>query len=180
MKLLYTFIIFLTSFSFCHAQYAKELDEKNGFNKFILGQSLEDIKEVAKVKALKNGSNDKRMTYYEVKNIKDFKIFEYTLKKIELWFYNDKLWYIEVYPAYVYTQEQNDLINQDILRRIQNQYGGFQEKELTPQDKLIGRNAKYELYGKKVFLRYSGGRGYYSFCDLVTRNNLLKEQDSGL
>lgn len=180
MKTTLTLIIMLTSISFCKAQYAKELDDKNGFNIFVLGEDISEVKKLAKLKSHGSDPENKSIAYYEVKNIKDFKIFEYPLKSIELYFYDAKLYCISISPSFVYNSEQNELIHQDILSRVQKQYGGFQEKELTSQDKLYGRTAKYELYGKKVLLRFLGGVTNYAFYDIQIRNKIMSEEKSGL
>lgn len=180
MRTTLTLIIVFITISICRAQYAKELDEKNGFNIFTLGDNISEVKKLAKLKSNGVDADNKYIYYFGVKNIKDFKIFEYPLKSIDLIFYNAKLYAISVTPLFVYSYEQNQLISDDIHRRIQKQYGGFQEKELTSQDKLYGIAAKHELYGKKVLLRYIGGKTSYTFYDIEIRNKILSEEKSGL
>lgn len=173
-------IILLTSVIFCQAQYAKELDDKNGFNRFKLGQSLSEVKKLAKLKSRGYDATNSNIAFYEVKNIEEFKIFEYPLKGIALYFYKGNLYGIDVYPLFNYGYEKNQIVHQDIIKRVQKEYGGFEQKEPSALDKIDNITAIYEVYGKKVKLRFLEGPSSYFFSDIAVSKEIKSEDKSGL
>jgi hypothetical protein len=176
-------ILILLSLLLNKAVYAQfyKLDVKAGFNNFKLGESLTDVKKKSKISFVERDSDNKNLTFYKVKDLKSYKIFEYSLDEMKLGFYNDKLYQIRISPAYIYRKEENDLIYHDILRRIQLEYGRFVEKELTTLDKLIGIKEKFERLGDNVLLRFENGpKSYYSFFDIAMRSTIMNEEKTGL
>lgn len=153
---------------------------KNGFNRFYLGQAISEIKKIASIKSLGKDKDNKHLSYYEVKGIKEYRIFDYYLKSITLVFYDDYLYSIHVIPLFTYSKEDNNIIYKDIFKRIQEQYGAFEEIEVTAIDKLSGIQHKYEMYGKKVLLRFSSGIDAYQFFDINIREKVSQKMDSGL
>ena len=92
----YVLIFILTCIGSLAYGQAYKLDDKNGFNKFQLGSSLSEIRKLVKLKKLKSKDVEKTTQWYEVSDIKEYKLFGYPLESIRLLFYKNQLLEIDV------------------------------------------------------------------------------------
>lgn len=147
--------LIITSIS-VKAQSADALDLKNGFNIFHLGSTLKDIRKSAKLKKESTNRPDKDVIRYSVQNIEDYQLFDYSIGKIHLLFYKDLLLEIQVYlpTHYKSNRDRNLLIAQDIFKKIEEQYGKFEPRELTTKDQLANIAEIGQITGKQVTLLF--------------------------
>lgn len=135
------------------AQVSK-LDEKNGFNKFILGSTLKDVNRITSLQRVKT-DDDTDLQYYSVKDTKSFSIFQYSLRSIQLVFYKNRLMEIN---AYLESGERAGFISIEVAERISKEYGSWNERKLSGQDEVDRILMKQDIRGDKVSLiRYVFG-----------------------
>jgi hypothetical protein len=138
------------------AQSADALDNKNGFNIFHLGSTIKEVHKLAKLKKEKTDRFERNIVRYSVQNIENYRLFDYALGKIQLLFYKDLLLEIQVYlpTHYKSDRDRNHLIALDIFKKIEEQYGHFQSRDLTTKDKLTNISEMGQIVGKEVTLLF--------------------------
>lgn len=144
----------ILSFIFLTTQaQSYRLDAKNGFNKFILGSTLKDVKRIASISNSGSDKSNKYLHWYNVNRMNDYRLFGYGLSRIQLLFYKDRLQSIYIsLDISDYGRERYDIIFPDIFEKIQTEYGSFEQLELNTNDKLANRNSNYRIKGNKVTL----------------------------
>ena len=148
----YVLIFILTCIGSLSYGQAYKLDDKNGFNKFQLGSSLSEIRKLVKVKKLKSKDVEKTTQWYEVSDIKEYKLFGYPLESIRLLFYKNQLLEIDVETPNSNTSHYNGLIDVEISKKIEEEYGPWIRKELTLNDTIDKVLYRDEIIGRKVGL----------------------------
>jgi hypothetical protein len=145
-----TLILFIYSIAL-NAQ-SNKLDEKNGFNIFQLGATIKSVKEIAKLKKLKD--DDTNSDTYLVNAIHNYQILGYPIEAIRLIFYKDRLLQISVFMPDFHPKEgsQSALISKDIVEKIQSEYGNWIKMDKTTEQEV--NNVIYEsrISGRKVSL----------------------------
>jgi len=142
-------IILFMSILESNAQSTK-LDEKNGFNVFVLGSSLKEVKAVASLQKLKDIS-DKNYVYYGVKNLDKYKLIDNNLSSIQLVFFRDRLLEINLYLSYFKTVKDK-FVSTELAQKISNEYGSWHERELSAVDRSSGLSMKFDITGNNVIL----------------------------
>ena len=146
-----------------YSQGSYKLDQKNGFNKFILGTDLQYNKKLGKLSRLKMNVKSDVLELYEVTRINDIKLFGYDLGSISLLFYKDKLLQITVnLKNYEIPSDDNlGLISIDISNKIGEEYGSWGDLNLMGEDIVNNVHFKRSILGSKVTLyryAYNGTR----------------------
>jgi hypothetical protein len=174
-----------------NAQSAEALDKKYGFNIFRLGSSFKDVSKLAKLKKVNEANRERNFVRYTIKEVGEYHLFDYELKKIDLIFYKDLLLEIQVHLPnyYVSTKDRWQMMAKDIFKNIEGQYGQFQARELSTKDKLANIAEIGQIVGKQTTLlffdfnptynttNYMGM--YYAFISTSVYNMQISDNKKG-
>lgn len=161
MKNVISGLIILFTFILESNAQSTKLDEKNGFNKFILGSRIDEVKKLVKIKKIKFDHPDKNYELYEVTKIEDFRLFNYSLSRIELFFYKGLLLQISVdLPSFRITEDTSyGVISIDIRNKIEAEYGPWIRMTETAEDIINNVNFHDVIKGNLVLLYRVGYNG---------------------
>ncbi|CAH0186189.1 MULTISPECIES: hypothetical protein [unclassified Pedobacter] len=170
------------------ANAQQKIDTKRGFNKFILGSNIKEIKAIASLQKLK-GLADPEFQNWSVKDIEKYRIFDYPLRQIRLVFYKDRLLEINVY---LISGDKEMFVSSEVAVKISKEYGEWNERTLSGGDEVDGLKKKYDINGERVSLiRYVYGHSEqsnrivyigdrYCFIDVDLYDEQMKAKGNGL
>lgn len=146
-----TIILFLGSFNHAFSQVSK-LDKKNGFNKFILGSTLNSINDIAKLKQVAN--NTPNSETYVITDIENYSITGHPIQNILLTFYKKKLFRISVLmpPIDARVGSSATKNSMEVIDKLVGEYGKITKLDLTPEDKSDNIVHKSNIDGSNVSL----------------------------
>jgi hypothetical protein len=189
-------LIIVTCFAlislFTHAQTSTKLDSKNGFNKFIFESSLNDVKKISKLVKSKSASRIEYLEIYDVKDIENYRLFDYPLKQISLSFYRGILYKVVVLIPDYYLDEHSSKRLRDIAEKISGEYGQWTNLDLTKADEMVDLTYKRVIQGNQIDLYRMGHKiktsGFnhiqvgdtYIFVNRNIHNLITVKTDSGL
>lgn len=148
--LLFSLLMLFTA-STAIAQSSK-LDEKNGFNKFKLGDTYSSINQNTKLKQVSNTVTNSES--YIVTDIENYSITGHPLQNIVLTFYKKKLFRISVMMPEVNAHpNSSDTENaRQVRKKLIEEYGKWTQLELDEYDKSNNIVAKNLVSGNLVSL----------------------------
>ena len=121
---------------------ASKLDQKNGFNKFQLGNSFNSINEIAKLKQVDNDVPNSET--YIVKDVNNYSLTGHPLQNILLTFYKNKLFRISLLMPPINASSNSIDMKQaaSVRDRVIAEYGSLTGLDLSEDD--VANNIVYK------------------------------------
>lgn len=158
--LFFILMIAISQLATSQSENLKKLDDKNGFKDMTFGMSVIEMKPFMEANPIKE-IEDENTKVYKVTKEDFFKVSKYTIKEIEAWFFDGKLYMIKLYLEGAF----NTGGMLDILERT---YGKGNQVEVAPQKE------KWVWIGQKVLLSFDK-RSYHQDTEVIFESEALSK-----
>lgn len=138
-----------SSIAFC--QDTSVLDLHNGFGSLSFGKTLDELKKVTALKRIIKSSKTKEEVY-TIKNVSDFSVYNYRIHTINLHFYQEQLYKIEIQIQGYESMDQNAAIRQNIYRSVVATYGKETSADSSSNTRRLYKNIYRYWQGNSVTL----------------------------